>query len=299
MSNGVKKMFGLGKGLESLIPGAKQMHPTSQKENVFYVEVNKIRPNPDQPRQDFNQDGLKELSQSIRKYGVLQPLLVSKMEEEGPRGRNVYYQLIAGERRLKASKLAGLPNVPVVIRDDFKTKGARLEVALVENVQRKDLNPIEEAEAYERLAKEFSLTQQEIAQKVGKSREVVANAIRLLGLPVDIKESLRGGILSRAHARALLAFGDAEKQREVYGHIMGGRLSSKDVEQMASSSNPSKTKKTKLTTQEINRFQSLEKNLGEMLKVPVLIRSTDKGGHIVIKFADLQELNKVAKRIID
>jgi len=290
-------MFGLGKGLESLIPGSKQMHPDSQKENVFYVEVNKIKPNPDQPRQDFNQEGLKELSQSIRKYGVLQPLLVAKMEEEGPRGRNVYYQLIAGERRLKASKLAGLPNVPVVIRDDFKTKGARLEVALVENVQRKDLNPIEEAEAYERLAKEFSLTQQEIAQKVGKSREVVANSIRLLGLPNDIKESLRGGILSRAHARALLAFGDVEKQREVYGHIMGGRLSSKDVEQMASSSKPAK--KSKLSAQEVNRFQSLEKNLGEMLKVPVLIRSTDKGGHIVIKFADLQELNKVAKRIID
>ena len=295
----MKKVFGLGKGLESLIPRSKQMQPDPQKENVFYVEINKIRPNPDQPRQDFDQEGIKELSQSIRKYGVLQPLLVSKMEEESLRGRNVYYQLIAGERRLKASKLAGLPNVPVVIRDDFVTKGQKLEVALVENVQRKDLNPVEEAEAYERLAKEFKLTQQEIAQKVGKSREVVANAIRVLSLPKDIKESLRGGILSRAHARALLAFGDESKQREVYGHIMGGRLSSKEVEHMASSSKPAKSKKGMLTSQEVNRFQSLEKNLGEMLKVPVLIRSTDKGGHIVIKFADLQELNKVAKRIID
>lgn len=294
----MKKVFGLGRGLESLIPKSKEMHPESSKESVFYVETNKIRPNPDQPRQDFDKDGLKELSQSISKYGVLQPLLVTKMEEEGPRGRNVYYQLIAGERRLKASKLAGLPNVPVVIRDDFVTKGARLEVALVENVQRKDLNPVEEAEAYERLAKEYGLTQQEIAQKVGKSREVVANALRLLGLPKDIKESLRGGILSRAHARALLAFGSEAQQREVYGHIMGGRLSSKDVEQMASSSKPA-SKKSKLSAQELNRFQNLEKNLGEMLKVPVLIRSTDKGGHIVIKFATLQELNKVAKRIID
>lgn len=299
MSNNPKKMFGLGKGLESLIPGVKQMHPEASKESVFYVETNKIRPNPDQPRQDFDKDGLKELAMSIRKYGVLQPLLVSKMEEDGARGRNVYYQLIAGERRLKAAKLAELPNVPVVIRDDFVTKGAKLEVALVENVQRRDLNPVEEAEAYERLAKEFGLTQQEIAQKVGKSREVVANALRLLSLPKDIKESLRGGVLSRAHARALLAFADEDKQREVYGHIMGGRLSSKDVEQMASSSKPSKSNKSKLTSQEINRFQSLEKNLGEMLKVPVLIRSTDKGGHIVIKFASLQELNKVAKRIID
>ena len=295
----MKKVFGLGRGLESLIPGSKQMHPESQKENIFYVEINKIKPNPDQPRQDFDQEGIKELSQSIRKYGVLQPLLVSKTEEEGPRGRNVYYQLIAGERRLKAAKIAGLPNVPVVIRDDFVTKGARLEVALVENVQRKDLNPVEEAEAYERLTKEFGLTQQEIAQKVGKSREVVANSLRLIGLPKDIKESLRGGILSRAHARALLAFGDEAKQREVYGHILGGRLSSKDVEQMASSSKPSKSKKLKLSPQEMNKFHNLEKNLGEMLKVPVLIRSTDKGGHIVIKFATLQELNKVAKRIID
>jgi ParB family transcriptional regulator, chromosome partitioning protein len=299
MSTGSKKMFGLGKGLSSLIPNAKQMHPEAQKENVFYVEINKIRPNPDQPRQDFDQDGLKELSQSIKKYGVLQPLLVSKVEEGGPRGTNVYYQLIAGERRLKASKLAGIPSVPVVIRDDFVTKGARLEVALVENVQRRDLNPVEEAEAYERLSSEFSLTQQEIAQKVGKSREVIANSLRLLGLPKDIKESLRAGVLSRAHARALLAFGDEGKQREVYGHIIGGRLSSKEVEHMASASKPAKSKKSNLTAQEINRFQTLERNLGEMLKVPVLIRSTDSGGHIVIKFATLQELNKVAKRIID
>ena len=129
--------------------------------------------------------------------------------------------------------------------------------------------------------------------------EAVANAIRLLKLPNDIKESLRGGILSRAHARALLAFGDEAKQREVYGHILGGRLSSKDVEQMASSSKLSKSKKSKLSSQEVNRFQALEKNLGEMLKVPVLIRSTDKGGHIDIKFSTLQELNKVAKKIID
>lgn len=298
MSNSSKKMFGLGRGLESLIPASKQMKPEPNKENVFYVEINKVRANPDQPRQDFDQEGLKELSRSIRKYGVLQPLLVAKVEEESNRGLNVYYQLIAGERRLRAAKLAGLPHVPVVIRDDFEDKSSRLEVALIENIQRKDLNPMEEAEAYDRLMKEFRLTQQEVADKVGKSREVVANAVRLLNLPKDIKESLRVGVLSRAHARALLAFNDEARQREVYGHIMGGRLSSKEVEQMASSSKSS-SKKPKLTSKEMNRFQTLEKNLGEMLKAPVLIRSTDKGGHIVIKFASLQELNKVAKRIID
>jgi len=299
MSNNSKKMFGLGRGLESLIPGAKQMKPESQKENVFYVEVNKIRPNPDQPRQDFDGEGLKELSRSIRKYGILQPLLVTKVEEQNNRGLNVYYQLIAGERRLRAAKLAGLPHVPVVVRDDFDDKSAKLEIAIIENVQRKDLNPMEEAEAYDRLMKEFRLTQQDVATKVGKSREVVANAVRLINLPKDIKESLRAGVLTRAHARALLAFNDESTQREVYGQIIGGRLSSKEVEQIASASKPSKSKKSKLSAQEMNKFHNLEKNLGEMLKVPVLIRSTDKGGHIVIKFATLQELNKVAKRIID
>lgn len=290
----MKKVFGLGRGLESLIPRGKHLSPESPKENIFYVEVNKIRPNPDQPRHDFDQEGLQELSHSIRKYGVLQPLLVSKTEEEGPRGRNVYYQLIAGERRLKAAKMAGLPNVPVVIRDDFITKGSKLEVALVENVQRKDLNPIEEAEAYDRLIREFDLTQKEVSDKVGKSREAVANAVRLLGLPKDIKESLRGGALSRAHARALLAFSDEIKQREMYKQILAGGISSKEVENIASSSKSSK-KSSKID----NKFLELEKNLAETLQAPVLIHSTDKGGRIVIRFADLQDLNKIAKSIID
>src|SRR5262249_20607992 len=156
---------------------------------------------------------LEELSRSIRKYGVLQPLLVSKVEESSPKGIDVSYRLIAGERRLRASRLAGLPQVPVIIRDDFQKERDRLEVALIENVQRENLNPVEEAEAYQRLAKEFGLTQQEIATKVSKSREVVANVIRLLNLPQEMREALRNGQLTRAHARALLAFGDAEKQK--------------------------------------------------------------------------------------
>ena len=282
----------------SLIPQNKDFRPQPPREHVFYVEVAKIESNPDQPRRDFDGEALKELSKSIRRYGVLQPLLVTKVESENKNGLNVTYQLIAGERRWRAAQLAGLPQVPVIIRDDFDQKRVRLEVALIENVQRKDLNPIEEAEAYEKLAKEFNLTQQEIALKVSKSREAVANSLRLVKLPQDIKESLRSGLISRAHARALLAFSDESKQREVYGHIMGGRLSSKEVEQMASSSKPS-SRKSKLSSADANRFNELQKNLSEMLKVPVLIRNTDKGGHIVIKFASLQELNKVAKRIID
>lgn len=294
----MKKLFGLGKGLNSLIPDTKHITPEVKKDSIFYVEVNKVRPNPQQPRRDFNDDGLKELSKSIRKYGVLQPLLVSKVEEETKQGLNVYYQLIAGERRLRAAKLAGLPHVPVIIRDDLSPEGedkrTNLEVALIENVQRTDLNPVEEAEAYGRLSKEFGLTQKEIAEKVAKSREVVANAIRLLGLPKDIKESLRSGKLSRAHARALLAFSDEKKQGEMYQQILAGGVSSKEVENIASS-RKSGSKNRKLES----KFYELEKNLAEMLKTPVLIKSADKGGRIIIRFATLEELNKIAKSIID
>ena len=143
----MRKLFGLGKGLGSLIPSNIESTNTNRKENVFYVEISKIKANPDQPRQDFDDEGIKELSKSVRKYGILQPLLVTKIEIETPKGLEVSYQLIAGERRLRASQVAGLPQVPVIIRDEFEHKQDRLEVALIENVQRKDLNPVEEAEA--------------------------------------------------------------------------------------------------------------------------------------------------------
>ncbi len=302
----MKKLFGLGKGLNSLIPDAKHITPEAKKDNVFYVEINKIRPNPQQPRRDFDNEGLKELSKSIRKYGILQPLLVSKVEEESNRGMNVYYQLIAGERRLRGAKLAGLPNVPVIVRDDLAPKGEKdrtnLEVALIENIQRTDLNPIEEADAYGRLSKEFSLTQKEIADKVGKSREVVANAIRLLGLPKDIRVSLRLGKLSRAHARALLAFNDENKQREMYKQILAGGISSREVEGIASTAKSLRQVQGKQAKKD-HRYLELEKNLSNMLKAPVLIHNTNSptggGGKIVIRFATLQDLNKIAKSIID
>ncbi|MBX4190057.1 ParB/RepB/Spo0J family partition protein, partial [Candidatus Parcubacteria bacterium] len=282
-----KKMFGLGKGLGSLIPAAKEMVPSASKENVFYVEVSKIEANPDQPRQDFDEAALKELSQSIRKYGVLQPLLVSKVETQSARGLDVSYRLIAGERRLRASKLAGLPHVPVIIRDDFTKEKDRLEVALIENVQRRDLNPVEEAEAYERLSKDFGLTQKEIAEKVSKSREVVANAIRLVNLPKDIKESLRSGKISRAHARALLAFNDEKSQRTMYQQILTGGVSSKEVEVAASQLKPSSRGPAR-----DHKFNELEKNLAEMLGTPVFIQGASAtGGKIIIRFASLEDLN--------
>jgi ParB family chromosome partitioning protein len=295
-----KKFFGLGKGLGSLIPeGVKtQMQPSSQKENVFYVEVAKIEANPDQPRQDFDGDAMKELASSIRKYGVLQPLLVSKVETNSIRGLDVSYKLIAGERRLRASKMAGLPHVPVIIRDDFKHEKDRLEVALIENVQRENLNPVEEAEAYAKLSKDFGLTQKEIAEKVGKSREVVANAIRLLNLPEDMQVSLRAGKIPRSSARALLAFNDPMKQREMYKTLLAGGVSSRDVES-AASVNKAPGKSISRTKPDV-KFMELERNLAETLGTVVSIHgAATSGGKIVIKFASLEDLNKIAKTIVD
>lgn len=290
----MKKFFGLGKGLGSLIPASRMVKPESPKENVFYVEINKIKPNSEQPRHDFDEEGLEELAKSIKKYGVLQPLLVSKEEIETLRGLDVSYNLIAGERRWRASKMAGLPHVPVIIRDDFEEKKVRLEVALIENLQRKDLNPVEEAEAYEHLAKDFGLTQKEIAEKVSKSREVVANAIRLLNLPQDMRQAVRSEKISRAHARALLAFTDEKKQREMYNQILVGGISSREVEGIASA-----VKSSKPSVKKENKFVELEKNLGETLAAPVLIKAAAGSGRIIIKFASLEELNKIAKSIID
>lgn len=296
MSGMNKKFFGLGKGLGSLIPEGTAMQPTSQKENVFYVEIAKIEANPDQPRRDFDDETLKELSSSIRKYGVLQPLLVSKVETSSAKGLDVSYKLIAGERRLRASKMAGLPHVPVIIRDDFRQEKERLEVALIENVQREDLNPMEEAEAYARLSKDFGLTQKEIAEKVSKSREVVANAIRLVNLPEDMKDALRAGKIPRASARALLAFSDPDKQRQMFKNILAGGVSSREVEDTASALNPIKRARTKVDS----KFIELERNLAETLGTHVQIHGASaSGGKIVIKFASLEDLNKIAKNIID
>lgn len=293
-----KKLFGLGKGLGSLIPqtGSNGKPDTNQKENVFYVEVHKIRPNPDQPRQDFDEAALKELAASIRKYGVLQPLLVSKHEDRTPRGMDVFYELIAGERRLRAAQLAGLPHVPVIIRDDLEhSKSERLELAVIENIQRENLNPMEEAEAYDRLANEFSLTQKEIADKVGKSREAVANTVRLIKLPKYIKDALRSGRITGAHARALLSFDTEDKQKEVYNQILTGGFSSKDVEAQAANNKAGGKSGSKANP----KFVSLQKNLGEKLNVPVVIKAGAKGGQIVIRFATHEELNSIAKTIID
>lgn len=299
-----KKFFGLGKGLGSLIPDEVAEGINNKRESIFFVEVAKIQPNPDQPRTDFDQDTLADLARSIRKFGVLQPLLVSKVEEDLPRGRAVHYQLIAGERRWRAAQLAGLPQVPVIIRDDLAPStesgdSKRLEVALIENVQREDLNPMEMAEAYARLTNEFGLKQQEIGEKVGKSREAVANTLRLLNLPKYIKDALRSGRITGTMARALLSFQDEAKQKQMYEAALAGGFSTKDVESSASSA---KAVVGRRKTAHNAKFEDLQANLATHLSAPVIIRvagSSGKAGQIVIRFASLEELNGVVKKIID
>lgn len=295
----MKKFFGLGRGLESLIPARSTKVLPKIQDNVFYIEINKIKPNANQPRRDFDKDGLKELATSIKKYGILQPLLVSKMEQETDRGLDVTYEIIAGERRWRAAKLAGLPHVPAIVKDNFDESRLKLEVALVENLQREDLNVLEEAEAYARLASEFKLTQKDIADKVGKSREVVANAVRLLDLPADMKMALRVGKISRTHGRALLSFKEEAKQREMYKQILAGNFAVRDLESAAKEHKVSHQSSTINQPVAGPRFDDLQQNLSKNLGAPVLIRSGASGGNIVIKFSTLEELNKIAKTILD
>jgi ParB family chromosome partitioning protein len=293
----MKKLFGLGRGLESLIPAKHTTKITPKvQDNVYYVEINKIRPNPNQPRKDFGKDGLKELATSIKKYGILQPLLVSKIEIENERGMDVQYELIAGERRWRAAQLCNLPHVPVIVRDAFDENRAKLEIALVENLQREDLNALEEAEAFAKLASEFKLTQKQIAEKVGKSREVVANAVRLLDLSADIKEALRSGKINKTHARALLSFKDEIKQKEIFRNILAGNFAVRDVESAAKTH---KATATLASTPVPSRFADLEKNLSKNLGTSVFIKSGASGGSIIVKFSNLEELNKIAKSILD
>ncbi len=198
------------------------------QEHVFLIEVNKIEPNPYQPRRVFNDEQLGELANSIRDYGILQPLVVTKIEEVTETGTIVRYQLVAGERRFRAAQLVGLERVPAVIKNVGLDK-EKLELAIVENVQRADLNPIEAARAYARLQEEFRLTQREIAQRIGKSREVVANTMRLLNLPTGIQDAVSAGKINESQARLILSLDDVKQQQQLFDDIILRGLSVREI----------------------------------------------------------------------
>ncbi len=219
------------KGLESLIPQKNEKDDrVSSNESVFMIEVEKIHPNPYQPRKDFNEEELKNLAASIRQFGILQPLIVSKVEKDTPTGRDVDYELIAGERRLRAAKMAHLPRVPVVIRRS--TAPEKLALSVIENIQREDLSPVEEAQAFERLNKEFKMSMSDIAAEVGKSTPVIANAMRMLRLPEDMLAAINGRKVPMAHSRFLLMLHTApEKQRKLFGEMLQRNLDSRTAQQ--------------------------------------------------------------------
>lgn len=277
---------GLGRGLESLIPKKPKKISIKEKKdrNIEELDINKIIPNPHQPRQIMNTDLLNELAQSIKEYGVIQPLVVTRNEAGD-------YEVLAGERRLRASKIAGLKKVPVVMRTASDQQ--KLEVAIVENVQRENLNPVEEALSYERLINEFNLNQEQIANKVGRSRSAIANILRILSLPDKIQNALSLNKISIGHAKLIMGIKDEAKQLEVFEEIMSSGLTVKDTEKKAKGIKITKTK-LKIKTPLIESF---EESLRQSLGTKVEISSGGKKGKIVINYYSDSELADIVDKI--
>ncbi|MFZ2167407.1 MAG: ParB/RepB/Spo0J family partition protein [Minisyncoccia bacterium] len=260
-------------------------------DSVFWIDVERIVPNPYQPRKEFSEEGLKSLAESVRQYGVLQPLVVSRVEVEKPDGGlETKYELVAGERRLRASKLAGLKQVPVVIRqgDNNLTK---LELAIIENLQREDLNAIDRAKALQKLIEEFGLSHSETGAKIGKSREYVSNSVRLLVLPEHMQNAIVAKEMTEGHARTLLALNERPEEREtLFKEIVLKRMSVRAAERIARSIAQERVRSYHRKTREM---VDLEKSLTETLGTRVIIETNAEGGRLLIEFFspdDLQQL---------
>jgi ParB family chromosome partitioning protein len=270
----------LGKGLSALIPGVPELEETSG--TFLLCPIEKIEPNPYQPRQDFAPSELEEMAQSVREKGILTPLLVSKI----PGG----YRLIAGERRWRAAQKAGLTRVPVVVKE---VSGAdALELALIENIHRKDLNPIEEAAAYQRLLEETGATHEGLSRRLGKDRATVTNLLRLLRLPPLLQKDVVEGRLSAGHARVLAGLGTAEEQMSLREEILAKGLSVRQIEALVQKSKrPSRPGRRGLESDDY--FQSLEDGLKRSLGTKVEIRRQGKRGRIVIHYYSQEELDRL------
>lgn len=260
--------------------------------SIFFIDTDKIFPNPYQPRREFEEGPLNDLAESIRQYGVLQPLTVSRVEKETPDGGLVTeYELIAGERRLRAAKLAGIPTVPVIIRvgDDPMMK---LELALIENVQREDLNPVERARSFARLVEEFKLTHTQIGQKVGKSREYVSNCLRILAMPQEFLDAVSAGKISEGHTRPLLMLATRpEEQMTLFKEIMYRKISVREAERIARRIAVEKSRKKELLP--TPELMEIEKHLGERLGTRVHIQKSEVGGKITIDYFSDEDLGVI------
>jgi ParB family chromosome partitioning protein len=262
---------------------------------IFWVEVEKINPNPYQPRKEFDEQHLQDLADSIRQYGILQPLVVTRKEIPHDSGLAVEYELIAGERRLRASKIAGIARVPVLIQQGYIDPRLKLELAIIENLQREDLNPVDRAISFSKLANEFSLKHTEIAKKVGKSREYVSNSLRLLILPQDILDALSQGRITEGHARPLMMLTDRkEEQGTLYKEILFKKLTVREAEQIARGIAHERARKKILPDPEIER---IEKELAETLGTRVSIERRQSGGKLVIDFFSHDDLRALLDRV--
>ncbi len=285
---------GLGKGLDILIPSVQT--DTKVKNTVdkaatendaeTIIKITKIEPNREQPRKNFDEDALQELADSIKQFGLLQPILVQD--------RKTYYEIIAGERRWRAAKLAGLKEVPVIIRD--YTEQEIVEISLIENIQREDLNPIEEALAYKRLLTEFNLKQDEVAERVSKSRTAVTNSMRLLKLCDEVQQMIIDDMISTGHARALITIEDPEEQYAIAQRVFDEKMSVRDIEKLVKNLNkPEKVKKEIIEDKALDViYQDIEEKLKQTLGTKVAIASKGNGsGKIEIEFYSHDDLDKI------
>jgi len=289
----------LGRGLSSLIPEKKQKDSLKEnkqdpryKEDVLNIELNKVEPNPYQPRKNFKKEALNDLAESIKEHGVLQPIVVSELVENG----NKKYQIIAGERRFRASKLAGLKVIPAILKNDKGGK-QQLELAILENVQREDLTPLEKAVSYKRLADEFKMTHSDIAQKVGKNRSTIANTIRLLELPEEVKNALEAGEISENHARAILSLPNSAMKLKLLNEIKTHKLSARSAELASRAMQKKQARGIQSLPQDIkDALAELEDYLGTKISLNVKKNIKD-GGAIVIKYFSTDELKNILKKI--
>jgi ParB family chromosome partitioning protein len=276
----------LGRGLSALIPETPTIATAADR--TLDVDIDRLRPNPYQPRGAFDDASLDELARSVRANGVIQPIVARPV----PDG----YEIIAGERRWRAAQRAGLLRVPVVVRDVPDAKV--LEVALIENIQREDLNPVEEARAYKRLADDFHLTQDAIADAVGKDRSSIANYTRLLRLPVDVLNDVAAGALSMGHARALLSLPDGAAQRRASRDVIARGLSVRDTELLVKKLGEPEPPARPAKTTDANT-RAAEERLRFVLGTPVRIVRKGKGGRIEVEFTSEEELNRIYEQIAD
>lgn len=292
------KRNGLGKGLDSLIPNKNEKKPKTSakiddrekkeeevlKSGEIMVKINQVEPNRDQPRKDFDEDALVELADSIKQFGILQPLIVQKKKD--------YYEIIAGERRWRAAKIAGVKEVPVIVKEF--TDQEIVEISLIENIQRENLNPIEEAMAYKRLLEEFNLKQDEVAERVSKSRTAVTNSMRLLKLSPRVQQMIVDDMISTGHARALLAIDDEEQQYILANKIFDEKLSVRETEKLVKALKNPKKEMKKLKSEHTFVYDNIEEQMKNIIGTKVSVNPKANGkGRIEIEYYSEEELERI------